>query len=132
MKSKRSQEGYFLLENRHGPAHTLEQAAEFKKQTGQDLIGAGNRGVFESATITCSHCHRTVVLNPQRDRERGYCPKCDHYICDACETVRVANAGACVTMNQIIDEIQEAGAKGLLGLFGPPKAPGSAPPSLVL
>ena len=83
MKSKRSQEGYFLLENRHGPAHTLEQAAEFKKQTGQDLIGAGNRGVFESATITCSHCHRTVVLNPQRDRERGYCPKCDHYICDS-------------------------------------------------
>ena len=115
MKSKRSIEGYYLNDNR-----TASMAAGMPA------------GVYESATITCSHCQRVVILRPDRSRARGYCPKCDHYVCDACEAVRVANAGACVTMNQIIDEIQEAGAKGLLGLFGPPKAPGSAPPSLVL
>lgn len=41
------------------------------------------RGTMEMATLTCVHCNRVVVLNPQRARERGWCRKCDAYICDS-------------------------------------------------
>lgn len=40
--------------------------------------------VVERDTSTCTHCQCVVVLNPLRSRERGYCSKCDHYICDEC------------------------------------------------
>lgn len=93
MNSKRSQEGYLLIDHRAGeglgPAGTP--------------LAAG--AVFECGIHTCSHCQRGVIVNPLRTRERAYCPKCDHYICDECELVRVA-AGRCRTMNQIIEEHQ--------------------------
>lgn len=40
--------------------------------------------IFESATITCSHCKQAYVKNKFRIRAREYCKKCDHYICDGC------------------------------------------------
>lgn len=93
--SKRSHEGYFLVDNRHSGG-----------------------GMLESATITCSHCQSVVVLNPNRSRSRGYCPKCDHYICDGCEATRVASAGACRPFNQIIEEAQEHALRGnVKGLY---------------
>jgi hypothetical protein len=83
MRSKRSREGYLLIDNR-----------------------AAGGGAVESPTITCSHCHRVVVLNPLRTRERGYCPKCDNYICDECEAVRVARGFECLPMTQVFDELE--------------------------
>ncbi len=71
---------------------------------GTGSIGAGKR--FESATITCSHCQRVVVLNPDRSRERGYCKKCDHYICDGC-TDLLAKTRQCVPFCKILDDEQE-------------------------
>ena len=98
MKTKRSHEGYLVIDHRACPG-----------------LAPGPR-LFESATITCSHCHRVVVLNPDRSRERGYCPKCDHYVCDECELARVASGGHCRPMNQIIEEIQNKAEKGHLVL----------------
>lgn len=94
MRSKRAHEGYLLIDNRHAPGVSAEEAA----RAGKEVAGAGARGVFESATVTCAHCQRVVVLNPQRTRERGYCRRCDHYVCDnpAC------NIG-CLPMNQALD-----------------------------
>lgn len=83
MRNKRSQEGYLLVDNR-----------------------ASGQGMVESPTITCSHCQRVVVLNPLRTRERGYCPKCDSYICDECEAVRVASGFECRPMKQVFDELE--------------------------
>lgn len=40
---------------------------------------------LEADTSTCSHCQRVVVLNSDRSRPRGYCRKCDHYVCDQCD-----------------------------------------------
>ena len=68
-------------------------------------VGAG-RGMFEAPTITCSHCQAVVVLNPLRNRERAYCAKCDHYLCDSCGAIK-AQTGICKTFNQIIEEVQE-------------------------
>lgn len=89
---KRSHEGYLMIDHR---ATRVPGAPVF----------------FESATITCSHCQRVVVLNPDRSRSRGYCPKCDHYICDECEAARVASGGACRPFEQIIEETQEAAVR---------------------
>ena len=73
------------------------------------LVGAG-RGVFECATYTCSHCQVVVMINPLRTRERAYCLKCDHRICDVCGAIRAANGGECKTMKQIGDELIEQNA----------------------
>jgi hypothetical protein len=68
------------------------------------------KGVFEAPTYTCSHCQVVVVLNPKRSRERAYCRRCDHYICDACGALRGLGQ-PCVTYKQIVDEALEATAK---------------------
>lgn len=83
-------EGYLLIDNR-----------------------ASGQGMLEAATLTCSHCQLQMVRNPARERARGYCPKCDHYVCDACETARV-KTGVCRTFNEIIDIVQEQAIRGEL------------------
>jgi len=104
MKTKRSHEGYLMIDHRAGDGISQEIA----RKTGAVAVPGGS--LFESAVITCSHCQRGVILNPDRSRSRGYCPKCDHYICDACETVRVAT-GVCRPFKQIMDEVQNAALK---------------------
>lgn len=74
--SKRSHEGYLLIDHRNAPGNDAAEAA----RAGVPFVPGG--ALFESATITCAHCHAVVVLNPLRTRERGYCRRCDHYVCD--------------------------------------------------
>lgn len=59
MHSKQSHEGYLLIDNT-----------------------AAGEGKIEAATITCAHCQVTFLKNPMRTRARGYCAKCDAYVCD--------------------------------------------------
>ena len=94
MRSKRSREGYLYISPGEGPTLSLEEAAK----TGKDIAGAGRRGLFESATVRCSHCHSIVVLNPERSRPRNWCSKCDSYICDS----PGCNAG-CLPMDKVFD-----------------------------
>lgn len=98
MFSKRELEGYIRIDHRESP--------------GLDMPFVGRNTLFESSTVTCSHCQRIVINNPQRTRARGYCPKCDHYICDLCEDERV-RTGVCKPFKQIIDEFIDLTAKGL-------------------
>lgn len=114
MSSLSRHEGYLLIDHRGSPG--LSEA---------DLAAVGlpfqaGRGVFEAATITCSHCQALVVRNPLRQRERAYCPRCDHYICDACGRARAAAGGACRSFKQLVEEVQEAAAQG------------KTPPSLII
>jgi hypothetical protein len=91
MKSKRSHEGYLMVDNRAA------------------AVAAGmphGAGLFEAPTYTCSHCQTVVIINPARNRERAYCRKCDHYLCDTCGAA-AAQTGICRTFKQIIDETQE-------------------------
>ena len=90
MPQKTNREGYLLVDHSACP----------------DFRPGALPTQFESATITCSHCQRVVVLNPDRTRSRGYCRKCDHYVCDECELERVQSGGACLTFNQIIEDHQ--------------------------
>ena len=98
--SKRSHEGYLLLDHSNSPGITPGEISAIDS----DLPFGIGRVKFEAPTYTCSHCNRVVVLNPLRQRERGYCRKCDHYVCDTCNAVRVAT-GVCKTIREIIDEM---------------------------
>lgn len=98
--SKRSLEGYLMIDHRNSPGVTPEEAAGF----GPAVPGGQ---LYESATNTCGHCMCEVVLNPQRTRERGYCPKCDQYLCDACEYVR-AQTFQCEDYDRKLDDLQRA------------------------
>lgn len=104
MTSKRSHEGYLLIDNRNneGVPDELLRAAGMP-------IGSG-RGLFETKTITCSHCQVVVVLNPLRNRDRAYCRKCDHYICDKCGAAYGLSGGECFPYKKKVDEIQEQAA----------------------
>ena len=68
----------------------------------------GKSTTFESATVTCAHCNTVVILNPNRTRERGYCPKCDAYVCDnpGCST-------DCRSFIKLLDVMQEQAFKSL-------------------
>ena len=93
--SKRRHEGYLLKDHRAAG------------------IGMPGEPLFvEAPIVTCSHCQRQVVMNPLRTRDRAYCPKCDHYICDQCEGIRQLSGGECKTFKQVMDEVCEAAEKG--------------------
>lgn len=109
MFSKREHEGYLLIDHRESPGITQEQAA----QAGKDTLAVGKGVKFESATINCSHCSVLVVIRPERTRARGYCSKCDHYVCDPCETNRVLT-GQCTCLQWRLDEFYKRVAKPAL------------------
>src|SRR5690349_11557141 len=82
----------------------------------KDERAAGGK-LQEFATETCCHCNRIVILNPLRQRERGYCRKCDAYICD--------NGGCrvnCIPMQRVIDMAALAPQEPHL-LYGPSGEP---------
>lgn len=107
MRTKKIHEGYVMIDHRLGEGITPEQAAA----AGRGTIPVAAGQLFESPTINCSHCQVMVVLNPDRSRSRGYCPKCDHYVCDTCEAERV-RTGVCRPFStQVIDEFIDKAAK---------------------
>src|SRR5690242_8179411 len=98
--SKRSHEGYLMIDHSNSPGISAREI----NLIDTDLPVNIGRVMFEAPTYTCSHCNRVVVLNPLRTRERGYCAKCDHYVCDLCNATRIAT-GVCKTVKQVIDEM---------------------------
>ncbi len=91
MSSLRRHEGYLIIDHSNSPGSP--------RSADPAHVGPGMK--FESATVTCSHCHAVVILNPDRSRPRHYCPKCDHYVCDKLECVV-----ACNPMKQTLDLMQ--------------------------
>jgi hypothetical protein len=102
--SLRRHEGYLLIDNRESPGVPVELAA------GAGALCVGKSTLYESATYTCSHCQRIVVMNPTRDRERGFCRKCNHVICDGCTTA-LQQTMQCIPFAKILDDAQEAAIK---------------------
>lgn len=98
MRSKRSREGEFLIDHRASPGLTPEQVGGFGP--------AVPRGeLYESALVVCGHCQAAIILEPKRTRERGWCPKCDRYVCDDCETIR-ARTLECDSAERRLDKLQ--------------------------
>lgn len=97
-KSKRSHEGYLLIDHKASPG----LPPDFMQKLGLDGPAVAGGASYESPTITCVHCGTIVVLNPQRTRPRNHCRKCDDYICDnpACSL-------DCKPFNKILDEAEK-------------------------
>lgn len=92
------------IDNRHAPVDDATMVA-------LGYVPGSGRGVYESATYTCSHCNCVVVIEPKRTRERGYCRKCDQRICDPCNALKAMNF-ECLPMKKLADDVQEAAAVG--------------------
>lgn len=77
------------------------------------------RPLLESATYTCRHCERVIVMELTRSRPRYKCFGCSHLICDPCAAEKYANGGRCVTYAQKLDEtltqeLRQAGVSPLI------------------
>ena len=87
MSSKRRHEGYFLRDER---------------------LAYGPSALLETVTRTCCHCNTPVVILtdtyrrahglPPRTHPRGWCHRCDAYVCD-----RKACNDTCTPFMQLID-----------------------------
>ncbi len=102
-RSKRSHEGVLIVDHRFTPGMP-DQAMP------KDAPRNSGKGLYETPTFTCNHCPHIVVMNPLRTRERAYCRKCDHYICDRCGGI-LAATGICKPYKAVLDELQETGLK---------------------
>lgn len=111
MKSLKSAEGYLSIDHRFSPGVPPEVAMK----TGFDPKFLGEGRFLESATITCAHCLGVVVKNPMRIRERGYCQKCDRYLCDGCDAKRHAPEYVHASGHAIHDAVADHAAKGSTG-----------------
>jgi ribosomal protein S27AE len=115
MSSLKHGAGYLHIDHRDSPGLTPADVAHVP---GALAVPGGS--VLERDVKVCSHCERGIVLQPLRTRDRGYCGKCNHYICDGCESIRV-KTGECVPMRKIID-ITQNHAEKFIGKEDSPEA----------
>jgi hypothetical protein len=104
-----SYEGYLMIDHRASPG----LPANFYDGLPWRGMTAAEGKLAESAVMVCRHCQQHVVKNLNRTRERGYCRRCDGYICDICELNSRAADYVHAPFKKIIDDVLEAGAKGL-------------------
>ncbi len=121
MGSLKQHAGYLHIDHRDSPGLTARDVANMP---GAFAVPGGS--VLERDVLTCSHCERAVVLEPLRTRDRGYCQKCNHYVCDSCELIR-AKTGACIPIKQTLDRMLNYAEKGIV--LGHTELP---PPALTL
>jgi hypothetical protein len=117
MSSLRSTEGYLWMTHKYSPG----VPDELMVKGGYPAGAAHPDTIFESATFTCADCERVVIMNPDRSRARGYCPKCNHYLCDDCETVRVKSGGECRNFKLRVDRfLQKSPVNPVIENFSSP------------
>lgn len=104
--SKRSLEGEILIDHSASPGLTREQIGYF------DAPAVPKGEIFESAIVICSHCQAAVILNPQRTRDRGWCAKCDKYLCDEC-TETMHRTLECRSFERLKDQVLDLADKGV-------------------
>jgi len=72
------------------------------------ILTIDNGGKLEEYdTMTCCHCGSVVVLNKDRKRARGYCPKNHAYRCDDNACASDCRMGVCPSTTKLIDLAQK-------------------------
>lgn len=97
MKRLGTHAGFFEIDHRDSPGLTAEDVAHVP---GGIAVPGGQH--FERDAKQCSHCQRTVILEPTRVRTRALCPNCHEYICDPCEVLRLKFG--CVPFRKKLDQ----------------------------
>lgn len=108
MHSKRSHEGYLLIDHSESPGLS-DRAMAFN---GKNLPSGAGRGALERGIVQCGHCSFGMMVTPLEAVDLCYCRKCDRYICDDCKLAQVMT-GDCRSIDKIIDQAQEAAFRGL-------------------
>jgi len=108
--------GYLFVDNRASPGIPEDIAIIMGFDPAQ--VKAGK--IYEQHTIGCNHCGVHVVLNPDRQRARAYCPKCDRYICDICEAHRHTSNYIHRTIDELTD-LLKTGKWALSGTLSQPE-----------
>lgn len=108
MPPRQKDHGYLTIDHRASPGFTPEVA----QQLGLDPKQVAEGRVMEAATLTCSHCKCVVVKNPLRTRERPFCMKCYHYICDGCAFLASQPDYSHTPFEKVIDDHLDAVARG--------------------
>lgn len=109
-RSKYHGVGYFQVDHRESPGLRWEDIPEKARNAGMRPVGKGEN--FEADAYNCTHCQRMIVLAAKHQdmQKRGYCPKCDHFICNRCEKLRVAT-GFCWSVFRLLDTAYEVAQK---------------------
>jgi len=95
----RPSEGRILVDHQASPGITAEELF----RVGLDPTMAVPEGkILEAKTKTCAHCNTVVILNHDRVRPRGFCRKCNQFICDN-PTCHVE----CTPVDKSLDHFQE-------------------------
>lgn len=96
MFSKREREGYILIDHTDSPGFTCADVGP----AAAAVMGAGKR--FEAPTLKCHRCEYQAIINPNRQRERGYCSRHDAYLCENC-AITVKLTGSCQSFDEFVD-----------------------------
>ncbi len=92
--------GFLEIDHRNSPGISEEDIPAPLR--GKVLV-AGKGEHLERDVQQCSHCQRSVVLNPGRVRARAVCLACDHYICDDCDEFTRKTGAKCVPFKAVLD-----------------------------
>lgn len=114
--SKKSHEGYVMLDHRASPGIPAHKARRLGYHPDQVKEGQ----LFEAPVLGCPHCGAAVVMNPLRTRERANCLKCNRYICDWCAAASQEEGYVHITAAQIA-EMVNSGRYVLTGSMHRPK-----------
>lgn len=99
MPSLRRHEGYLLIDHSNSPGIPADLAAQWERA---GFAVAPGSTKLEAAVLTCAHCQQQLLMSKERVRDRGYCPKCDHYVCDRCSV-----PGFCEPFAKIADAVAD-------------------------
>jgi hypothetical protein len=108
MPSLKRHEGYLEIDHRFSPGISDDDAVKLGYMPGE--LSEGTH--FEAATLSCKHCGSAWYKNPRRVRPRGYCRKCDHYICDTCETESLHADYVHRSREEILDAAMTSASRG--------------------
>lgn len=97
MLSKRSREGYLMVDHRASPG----LPSGFMRNLGLDCPEAPEGKLVEAATLICCHCGNIYVKNPERTRARGHCFKCNDFECDGCAATK-----ECTPFSKTLDMLE--------------------------
>jgi len=92
--------GYLIIDHSESPGIDPSDIPEKLRST-TNIVGPNQ--VFEADVQFCAHCGSQVILNPKRTRPRGYCSKCNHYICDN----PICNK-ECAPLKQLLDKAERS------------------------
>jgi len=86
MGSLKRGDGEVEINHQFSPGLTPAEMRAF----GMPEVPGGEGSSARLATVSCNHCGGVWLVNHYRTRERHYCRRCDHYLCDLCAAASAA------------------------------------------